>query len=187
MEITPFYRHADTQLCQGDILERVPHLFLKEQPRPLQKTTLSGNRVGYELQELAEGALPTTPQQGVLVPATCLVTRAMVLTYDCEIDKDKKHRTVVLVRPLPLDMPTAERLTIQENRKYAFFYLPSGGEQLPEAYVDFRRICTVSPEWVDSGVRLASLTREARQAMLLQFFRFLTRVELHPQIFGSAG
>lgn len=54
------------------------------------------------------------------------------------------------------------------------------------AIVDFRRICTAAPQWVDSARRLASLTAVARQAMLHQFFRFLTRVELDPGIFRTA-
>lgn len=64
MDAASFYRAVDPQLCQGDILERVPHLFLKDQPRPLRKTTLPRNRIVYELDELAEGALPTTPEEG---------------------------------------------------------------------------------------------------------------------------
>ncbi len=110
----------------------------------------------------------------------------MLLTYACEIDKDRKHRTVALVRPLPASMPPQDLATIRENRRFAFFYLPAGGDLLPESYVDFRRICTISPQWADSASRLASLTPVARQAMLLQFFRFLTRVELDPGIFGRA-
>ena len=39
--------------------------------------------------------------------------------------------------------------------------------------------------WVDSMTRLASLTEEARNAMLLQFFRFLARVELDPRVFDE--
>ncbi len=187
MEAASFYRPVDPKLCQGDILERVPHLFLKEQPRPLQKTTLAGNRIVYELEELTEGALPTVPEEGVLVPATCQVTRAMLLTYDCEIDKDKKHRTVALIRPLPTNMPAQDRATIQDNRRFPFFYLPAGGEKLPESYVDFRRICTVSPQWVDAAPRLASLTEITRRALLLQLFRFLTRVELDAGVFGTTG
>lgn len=178
MDAVSFYRPVDPQLCQGDILERVPHVLLKAQPRPLRKTTLSGNRIVYEMEELAEGALPTTPEEGVLVPATCHVSRAMLLTHDCEIDKDKKHRTVVLIRPLPANMPAQDRATIQQNRRFPFFYLPEAGDQLPESYVDFRRMCTVSPQWVDSAKRLASLTAVAQQALLLQLFRFLARVEL---------
>jgi hypothetical protein len=111
----------------------------------------------------------------------------MLLTYDCEIDKDKKHRTVALIRPLPGNMPAEDRAIIQENRRFPFFYLPPGGPELPESYVDFRRICTVSPPWVDSATRLKSLTATARQAMLLQFFRFLTRVELDARVFGPAN
>jgi hypothetical protein len=186
MDAASFYRAADAQLCQGDILERVPHLLLKDQPRPLRKATLPGKRSGYELEELPEGALPTTPEEGALVPAVCHVSRAMLLTHDCEIDKDKKHRIVALIRPLPADMPAQERDTIQQNRRFPFFYLPIGGDRLPESYVDFRRICTVAPQWVDTATRLASLDPLARQAMLLQFFRFLARVELDPQVFGKA-
>lgn len=93
---------------------------------------------------------------------------------------------VALVRPLPASMPAQDLATIRENRRYAFFYLSAGGERLLESYVDFRRICTVAPTWVDSAHRLASLTMVARQAMLLQFFRFLARVELDLGIFETA-
>jgi hypothetical protein len=187
MDPTSFYRAVDPELCQGDILERAPHLLLKEQPRPLRKVTLPGNRAGFELEELAAGALPTTPAEGAQVAATCQISRAMLLTHGCEIDKDKKHRTVALIRLIAANMPEQDRLAIRENRRYALFYLPAGGESLPESYVDFRRICTISPQWVDSAPRVASLTKPANQAMLLQFFRFLSRAELNPTIFGSAG
>ena len=185
MDATPFYRPADAQLCQGDILERVPHLVMKEQPRPLRKRTSSGNKIVYEMEELAEGTLPTTSDEDLLVPAACQISRAMLLTHDCEIDKDKKHRNVALIRPLPSSMGAKDRITIQENRRFPFFHLPAGGEKLLEGYVDFRRICTVSPQWIDSATRLASLTDGARQAMLLQLFRFLTRVELDSKVFGE--
>ena len=186
MNATSYYRPVDLHLCQGDILERVPQLYLKDYPGPIRKTTLAGNRTVYELEELAPGTLAATPDEGILVPAHCQVTRAMLLTYDCELDKDRKHRTVALIRPLPASMPPQDLATIRENRRFAFFYLPAGGDLLPESYVDFRRICTISPQWADSASRLASLTPVARQAMLLQFFRFLTRVELDPGIFGTA-
>lgn len=186
MSAVSFYRPADPQLCQGDILERIPQVYLKDPPTPLRKTTGAGNRPFYELEDSGAQTLPTTPEEGVLVPASCQVTRAMLLTYSCEIDKDRKHRTVALIRPLPANMPLQDRATLQENRRFAFFYLPTGSDLLPESYVDFRRICTVSPQWVDSATRLASLTSVARRAMLLQFFRFLTRVELDPSIFGAA-
>lgn len=76
---------------------------------------------------------------------------------------------------------------IRENRNFSFFFLPDAGADLPESYVDFRRISTVSPQWIDGATRLASLTSPAQQAMLLQFFRFIARVELKPDIFGPTA
>jgi len=185
MNAASVYRAVDAQLCQGDILERVPHVILKEQPRPLRKATLSKKRIGYEVDELPEGVLPTTPGEGSLVPATCQVTRAMLLTHGCEIDKDKKHRLVALIRPLPREWDEENRKVVKEGRDFSFFYLPPGEGPLAESYVDFRRICTLAPLWVDSMTRLASLTEEARHALLLQLFRFLARVELDPRVFDD--
>jgi hypothetical protein len=185
MDAASFYRAMETQLCQGDIIERVPHVILKEQPCPLRKATLSKKRLGYEVDELPEGVLPTTSGEGTLVPATCQVTRAMLLTHGCEIDKDKKHRLVALIRPMPREWDEENRKLVKDGRDFSFFYLPPGEGQLVERYVDFRRICTITPLWVDSMTRLASLTEEARNAMLLQFFRFLARVELDPIVFDK--
>ncbi len=183
MDAALFYRAIDAQLCQGDIFERVPQVILKEQPCPLRKATLSKNRMGYEIAELPDGALPTTPGEGTLVAATCQVTRAMLLTHGCEIDKDKKHRLVALIRPMPREWDEQNRKIVQDGRDFSFFYLPPGEGNLVESYVDFRRICTMAPPWVDSMPRLASLTEIARNAMLFQFFRFLTRAELDPKVF----
>ena len=185
MDAASYYRPVDSQLCQGDIFERVPQLLLKEQPRLLRKATLPKKKIGYEIEELPEGSVPVTPAGGGLVPATCHVTRAMLLTHGCEIDKDNKHRLVALIRPMPKDWDEENRTIVKEGRDLSFFYLPPGEGQLAESYVDFRRICTVAPQWVDSTTRLGSLSELARQAMLLQFFRFLARVELTPAVFGS--
>lgn len=179
------YRAVDTQLCQGDILERAPHVIVKEQPCPLRKATLSKKRIEYEVDDLPDGALPMTPGEGILVPATCQVTRAILLTHGCEIDKDKKHRLVALIRPMPIEWDDENRKIVKEGRDYSFFYLPPGEGKLVESYVDFRRITTVAPRWIDSMTRLASLTDPARQAMMLQLFRFLSRVEIDSSIFGT--
>jgi hypothetical protein len=54
-----------------------------------------------------------------------------------------------------------------------------------QSYVDFRRISTVCPEWVDTATRLASLEAVACQSMLLELFRYLASVELKPEIFAQ--
>jgi len=86
---------------------------------------------------------------------------------------------------MPKEWDEQTRTIVKGGRDFSFFYLPPQEGQLVESYVDFRRICTVAPLWVDSTARLASLTEEARHAMLLQFFRFLARVELDPRVFDK--
>ncbi len=186
MDAASFYREVDPKLCQGDIFECVPHLLLKDQPRPLHSTTLPGRKAGYQVEELPEGALPQ-PGKEVLAPASCVVARAVLLTYDCEIDKPKSLRTVALVRPLDPGMPQADREKIRSNQRLAFFHLPAREGTLPECYVDFRRISTVSPEWVDRGKKLVSLQETARKALLMQFFLFLMRVRLDEAVFHAAA
>jgi hypothetical protein len=143
MDAPSFYRAVDAHLCQGDILERVPHLLLKDQPRLLRKAALPGKRIGYELDELPEGALPTTPEEGGLVPATCHVTRAMLLTHDCEIDKDQKHRCLALIRPLPANMPPQDRATIQQNQRFPSFFSQLDGSSS-------RKVTSISGEFARS-------------------------------------
>jgi hypothetical protein len=186
MDAASFYRDADPKVCQGDLFECVPQLLLKDKPRPLHPATLPGKKPGYEVDELPEAALPPAGKE-VLVPASCVVARALLLTYDCEIDKPKSLRTIALVRPLDPGMPQADCEKIRGNQRLAFFYLPAVEGILPECYVDFRRICTVAPEWVDRGKKLVSLHETARKALLMQFFLFLTRVRLDEAVFQTTA
>jgi hypothetical protein len=184
MNAASFYRKVDPKLCRGDVFECVPHLLLKDQPRPLRPATLPGNKSGFLIEDLPEGTLPQ-PGKEFVVPAACVVARTMLLTYDCEIDKPKSLRTIALVRPLDPKMPQVDRDKVRNNQKLAFFYLPAQDGMLPECYVDFRRVSTISPEWVDRGKKLASLHETARQAMLMRFFLFLTRVRLDEAVFST--
>jgi hypothetical protein len=185
MDAASFYREVDPKLCQGDVFESIPHLLLKDQPQPLRSTTLPGKKPGYQVEQLPEGALPPAGKE-VVVAASCVVARAILLTYDCEIDKPKSLRTVALVRPLDPGMPSADREKIVANQRLAFFYLPAWEGKLPECYVDFRRICTIAPEWLDRAKKLVALRETARKALLMQFFLFLTRVRLDQAAFHAA-
>ncbi len=48
MDAIQFYRSVSEKLCQGDILERVPLLHLKDLPATITKATLSGKKQGFE-------------------------------------------------------------------------------------------------------------------------------------------
>jgi hypothetical protein len=178
MDNTPFYRPITAELCQGDVFERIALVFSKDAPTPLKKATLPGKREGFE----ADTPLaPSTPPSGspLLVAAPCDYTRAMLLTHDCEIDKPStKVLNLALIRPLDPKMPEDDKTILRENRKFAFFYLPAEQEGAAESYVDFRRLGTVGVETVKATPRLARLSEIARKAMLFQFFRYLTRIDL---------
>ena len=100
----PFYRAASDQLCQGDIFERVPLLYAAAAPLALREVTVEGRRL-LEASPLSESASSENPNT-LQVAATVDFTRAILLTYDCEIDKPAtKYLTLALVRPLDPSMP----------------------------------------------------------------------------------
>src|SRR6266545_3640712 len=112
----PFYCPLTEELCQGDIFERVPLAYINDDPSLLQKATLSGKREGYEVVSILSATTPP-PTGSLLVPARCDYTRALLLTYDCEIDKPStKVLTLALIRPLDPKMPDADQTKIRENR-----------------------------------------------------------------------
>jgi hypothetical protein len=191
MAADPFYRPADPTVCQGDIFDGVPHLFLSPPLLALRKVTLAGGREAfgfYEYPPPAEDApggpkgkaLPGGPfrfnsPKGEQAGASCQVTRAIVLNHDCDIENEPEHRLVALVRPLG-PVPPEHQEIIRRNQNFNYFHLPAGAG-LPEAYVDFRRLTSLAPAFLTNAQRLTSLTVEAVRALQAQLFRFLTRRE----------
>ena len=55
MNAASCYRPVDLQLCQGDILERVPQLYLKDFPGPIRETTGTGNRIALAGRQTESG------------------------------------------------------------------------------------------------------------------------------------
>lgn len=181
-----FYRPCRSELCQGDIFACVPQVHLRSEPRLLRRTTLSGSRDGFEVAEQVSTYSEVSQRTGVTVPADCDVTMALLLTHDCEIDKDK-HRTVALIRPLDPRMPEPDLDIIRRNKRFPFFYLPTDPlfPTLPDSYVDLRRISTLAIGITDSAQRIACLEDMSRSALLLQLFRFYTRIELKRELLLS--
>ncbi len=187
----PFYKDVAPELSQGDILDGIPHLFLRPPLFALRKVILAGGREAlgfYEYPpptEESPGAsrgkqLPGGGfhfQAGEQAAALCQVSRAIVLSHDCDIENEKEHRLVALVRPLaPVTDPGHQEI-IRQNRNFNYLYLPAA-EGLDEAYVDFRRLTSLSPHFLATASRLRSLSGEGVRALQFGFFRFLTHHEL---------
>lgn len=192
MKAEEFYRDVDLQWCQGDIIREIPHIHLKP---PLTVIRKEHVKYGERLTPYAySSSAPQTgmpgsnsPQdgykfgQGEQVLAFCQAAFGMILTHGCEIDKDERHRTVALIRPLS-GVPSEGQEIIKANQKLSYYYLPAYGEILGESYVDFRRITTLHPDFLKNTERIVSLTDDAVKVLQLQFFRYLTRREITPEV-----
>ena len=147
---TPFYRAASGELSQGDIFGRVPLVYANADPLPLQSVSIEG-RTLLEASPISEIAQPAEMTHDLQVAATCDFTRAVLLTYDCEIDKPAtKYLTLALVRPLDPSMPKQSQQIIRENRKLSMFFLPSEGH-LRDSLVDFIRVSTLPKDLLRSA------------------------------------
>ena len=115
-----FYRAVETQISQGDIFASPSHSS-ERATCLLHKAHFPRKKQGFEAEEVPDGTLPNTPREGALVPATCHVTRAMLLTHSCELDKDTKHRLVALIRPLPAVWNDENKTIVKEGGTSLFF------------------------------------------------------------------
>lgn len=118
-----------------------------------------------------------------MLPGPALVEKAILLSHSCVVDKDNTHRVVALIRPMAKLLP-AEQENVRGGGKLASFYLPALNEQLPESFIDFRRISTVGLEWLQKGRRITCLCEDARRLMLLRMFAYFTRLELEASVFN---
>ncbi len=183
MKAEEFYRDADPLWCQGDIIREIPHIHLRPPP-PLTVIRRESVKWGERLTPYEYGS--NTPQggfdfaHGEQVLASCQVAFGMVLSHDCEIDKDPKYRMVALIRPLSEVRSDGQEI-IRANRNFSACYLPAYAEIIGESYVDFRRITTLHPDFLENSERIASLTDEAVKYIQTQLFRFLTRRDVSPE------
>lgn len=179
-----FYRSADAQLCQGDILDAVPSIHLRPPLQALKSTSLRGNRPGFEAFAWADASAGNIAgasfdfSRGGSVSVFCQSSRAVVVSYDCEIDQDRKHLLTALVRPLGVIKEPESRKVIQENRNFGFWYLPADEEfEIVESYVDLRRLTCLDQSFVTGSRKMASLTVDAVRSLQRQMTLYLTRRE----------
>jgi len=186
MDVSQLYREPQPKLCQGDIVHDVPNLYLKP---PLQILRAADTRRGriytpftYDTY-LTEGEQPEGNRppgnyklsNGEQVAVSCQLGLGMILSHGCEIDNDPKNRLIALIRPITA-AHAADWDNIRGNKNSAFFHLAAYGD-MPESYVDLRRITCVAPYYLDHMKRIASLTETAVAAFQMQFFLYLTRRE----------
>lgn len=191
MQAEEYYRDVDPEWCQGDIIRQIPHIHLKPPLKVVRKeTTKSGEKLAaFEYQfgtiqeknnvaELPPGGFKFDIGEQAI--AFCQLAFGVILSHGCEIDKDSKHRTVALIRPL--SNVSQGREIIKANDNFSYWYLPAYGEIMGESYVDFRRITTLHPDFLKNSERIVSLTDNAVKHLQMQYFRYLTRRDIKAEV-----
>jgi hypothetical protein len=177
-----YYRAKEPdEILQGDIFDLEPSVFIQSRPLSVVRTRQAGDgRIHAGLH--TEGGDPPEDgfhwETGEKIVCDGILNRAVMLTHDCEIEKDDKHRVLALIRPwatIPQDFQEA----VRQGRRYRFFWLPEqSGPDFPESYVDFRRVTTVRPQALQEEHRRLSMTERMREALAAAFIRFITRKEV---------
>jgi hypothetical protein len=117
-------------------------------------------------------------RQGQAVVASCKRARALLLSYDCEIDKPAvKNWIVVPIVPLSL-IPGASHSEAKKNKIFSLLYLPSYRNILEESVLVLNHITTLDRDFVRSSTRVLSLSDIGRRALYAQYIRWLTRWQL---------
>jgi len=173
--VSVWYCTPKDELSQGDIFVDMPSVYVPEPVQTATATTCAGNS-RHLVPASAEPELFGAQDQIMLARGN--LTAAVVLTHDCEIDKDQRYRLLGLIRPLA-GLPLSAVEEIKANNRRRFFYLPAEDEvyALPESYLDFRRITTVNGGVLQPAKRVLSMQDRLRDSMSEAFILYLTRAE----------
>jgi hypothetical protein len=157
------------ELSQGDLFEAAPTLYVRSLDFMVQT-----ERGRFKLEHQCPPALDPSKEH----PANAVAARrfGLVLTHDCEIDKDTTRASFLLVQVRPISAVHADDRSGFENyTRHRAFYLPPG-DYLPEGhYADLRVITTLRQDLASVLERVASMNEDGRRMLREHIFRFFTR------------
>lgn len=158
------------ELSQGDLFADVPSLVVHDL-RYMVKLDQNAYRLEDDPgQRRADRTYPANAEEAR--------THGVVLTHDCEVDKQTRKALihVALVRPLTEQAVAADlHQQFRENTRHRAFYLPPNDFLEGESYVDLRRITAVRGDTLLELPRVASMNEDGRRMLREQLFRFYTR------------
>jgi hypothetical protein len=179
----PYYQAKNPdEVLQGDIFEVQPSIFIPLRPLAVVRTRPEGERIHAGVH--MEDGQPKPPEDGYhwdtgeSIICDGILAKAVMMTHDCEIEKDDKHRVLALIRPWGT-IPAEFQDKVRQGRRYRFFWLPAQNDpDFEESYVDFRRLTTVRPKALDDNHRILAMTERMREALGAAFIKFITRKEV---------
>jgi hypothetical protein len=166
------YELPRPELSQGDILEWLPNSHLTP---PL--LGLLPHSEG--MMACVSADHPEFKSKGQPIIASCRRAKALLLTYDCEIDKPAvKNWIVAPVVPLA-EIPGSAQTDVKKNKVFSFLYLPKYRDILDESVLVLNHLTTLDKTFIQSGERIASLSDIGRRALYAQYIRWMTRWQLN--------
>jgi len=161
-----------TELSQGDLISPQP-IVSATTPEKLLKRGATQKRNVQTWEETTDW-LPQKDGRGHFL-ASGRKLNAIVLSHDCEIDKDKK---VLLVAPvLPIStIDDAHRDIVRNRKRYPFMPVPEIENIIPESYIDLRGICFLERDFINQATRLCSMSETGREDLRFQLIAFITRI-----------
>lgn len=163
------------KLSQGDIVSNQAAVIAAHPLTYLKPKDFKGGIPGWAIHPV-----PVEANGRVHLLATGSARHCLVLSHDCELDKEdgNPERRRVVVAPtyaLASVMPEHQAVILQqENRALMPLVEVPGSEPL---YADFRSICSVPRLSVDAATRKASMTEEARLRLRAQLVAFFLRLQ----------
>ena len=162
--------HPD--LSHGDVIEFVPIASLVAPLSPLRPAPVT--KGGGRTWEPFQTELPGTSLIHFLARGNLF--RVIVLSHDCELDKDKSKKRV-LVAPIAyieqIPILLRDNLLAQRQRsKFPMVDVPGLGD----VYADLRSMNSVDRALVASGKRLATLSKLGRERLRAQVVDFLFHI-----------
>jgi hypothetical protein len=176
-------------LLQGDIYKKVPIMWIGE--RPLLVARHAMTKVGREFYSVhkefvGESRHPAgdAPKKGfrwtnrdtpelLLVPAVLSI--AMVMTHDCEIENDPDHRVLAMIRPIT-DLEPDYRKKCLAHERVDMFPLEAQEEapSMVTSFVDFRKFSPLRSGALEPPAeRYASASEVLRKAVARAYWNYL--------------
>jgi hypothetical protein len=165
----------DPRLSQGDIVNHVPVAVVLH---PL--TQLSQNKGDTVWRD---SAMWTPNKEGVgNLLSRGRVMPVLVLSHECEIDKNESKGRVVVAPIAPLtNLREDEQENVLAQRRFSKMPLPEV-PTLGSCYADLRLTAAVDRQYLDVARRIASLSDAAVGRLRLQLIAFFTRLDASPDV-----
>lgn len=161
---------------QGDVLAVLPLARSAVPFQTLRKQSVKNGHAWFEI------PTPTETSGHLFALARGKNTHAVILSHDCEMDKERRKRRIHLAPLLPLStLGDKERVKVLAQKTLKSLPLP-GIPGLGDYYADLLSMIVVDYETLDWCPRIASMTPDGVLRLQAQLVSFFTRKDFTKEL-----